>query len=57
MREHTELVYILQNRVEKGVVYFLGKIIFRDKLLLTFGRLDNILINFDSRNLEFLYFT
>ena len=22
MREHTELVYILQNRVEKGTVYF-----------------------------------
>ena len=23
MREHTELVYILQNRVEYGIVYFL----------------------------------
>ena len=22
MREHNELVYILQNRVEKGIVYF-----------------------------------
>ena len=22
MREHTELVYILQNKVEKGIVYF-----------------------------------
>ena len=29
MREHTELVYILQNRVEKGIVYFFLQIIFR----------------------------
>ena len=42
MREHIGLVYILQNRIEKGIVYFLKKIVFREILLLTFGYLDNI---------------
>ena len=42
MREHTELVYILQNGVEKGIVYFFWHIIFRAILLLTLGYLDNI---------------
>ena len=42
MREHIEFVYILQNRVEKGIVYFLWQIIFREILLLTLGCLDNI---------------
>ena len=48
MREHIELVYILQNRVEKGIVYFFSQIIFREILLLTLGCLDNIKICFDS---------
>ena len=46
MREHIELVYILQNRVEKGIVYFLWQIIFSAILLLTLGCLDNIYIFF-----------
>ena len=33
MREHIEMVYIQQNRVEKGIVYFFGQIIFRAILL------------------------
>ena len=51
MREHTELVYILQNRVEKGIVYFFSQIIFREILLLTLGCLDNIQIFFDSHKI------
>ena len=42
IREHVELVYVLQNRVESGIVYFLGQIIFRAILILTLGCLDNI---------------
>ena len=42
MREHIELVYILQNKVEKGIVCFFSQIIFRAILLLTLGCLDNI---------------
>ena len=42
MREHTELVYLLQNRVEKGDVYIFGQIIFRAILLLTLACLDII---------------
>ena len=47
-REHIELVYILQNRVEKGFVYFILQIIFRAILIFTLGCLDNVLIYFDS---------
>ena len=42
LREHIEFVYILQNRVEKGIVYIFRQIIFRANLLLTLGSLDNI---------------
>ena len=49
MREHIELVYILQNKVEKAIVYFFGQIIFRAILLLTLGCLDKIQIFFNSR--------
>ena len=42
VREHIELVYILQNRVEKGIVYFFRQIIFRAILFLTLVFLDNI---------------
>ena len=49
MREHTELVYILQNRVELGIVYFFLQILFRAILLLPLGYLDNIYIFFYSR--------
>ena len=43
-----ELVYILQNRVEKGISYFLWKIIFTAILILTLGCIDNMDIFFDS---------
>ena len=43
-----ELVYILQKRVEYGIVYFFRQIIFRGILLLTLGFLDHIYIIFDS---------
>ena len=42
MREHIELVYMPQNKVENGMVYFFGQIIFRAILLLTLGVVDNI---------------
>ena len=48
MRDHIELVYIHQNLVEKGIVYFFWQIIFRAILLLTLGSLDNIYIFIDS---------
>ena len=57
MREHIELVYILQNRVEKGIVYFFWHIVFRVILLLTLGCLDNIYIYLIPVEIEFLYFT
>ena len=48
MRDHIELVYILQNKVEKGIVYFVWQIIFRTIFLLTLGFIDNIYIYFVS---------
>ena len=36
IREHIEFVCILENRVEKGIVYFFWQIIFRAILLLKF---------------------
>ena len=48
MIEHIELVYVQQNRVEKGILYFFWEILFRANLLLTLGCLDNINILFDS---------
>ena len=48
LREHIELIYIIQKRVEKGIVYFFSQIIFRAILLLTLVCLDNIQIFFDS---------
>ena len=56
MREHIELVYIPQNRVEKGIVYFFWQIIFRATLLLTLGYLGNIYIFFYSRKFRILVF-
>ena len=56
MREHIELVYILQNRVEKGIVYFLCQILFREILLFTVGDLDDIYIFFDLRILRISVF-
>ena len=41
-RELIELVYILQNKVEKGIVYFVRQIIFRTILFLTLESQDNI---------------
>ena len=52
MREHIELVYILQNRVEKGIVYFLWHIKLRTISLLTLECLDNIYIFFYSRKIR-----
>ena len=43
-----ELVYIIQNRVEQGIVYFFLQIVFRVILFSTLGCLDNIEIVFDS---------
>ena len=37
MRENIELVYILQNKGEKGIVYFFWQIIFKAILLVTLG--------------------
>ena len=48
MRDHIDLVYILQNRVEKSIVYFLWQIIFRAILVLTLECLDNIKLFLDS---------
>ena len=48
MREHIELVYILQKKVEKGIVYFLTDYN-QSHFLLPLGRLDIIKIFFDSR--------
>ena len=56
MREHIELMYILKNRVEKGIVYFFCQIIFREILLLTFGSLDNICIFFNSLKIRISVF-
>ena len=42
IREHIELVYILQNRVEKGIEYFFLQIIFRAILFLSLWCLDYI---------------
>ena len=47
MREHIELLYILLNRVEKGIFYLFWQIIFRAFLLLLLGCPDNIYIFFD----------
>ena len=57
MRAQTELWYILQSRVEKGVVYFLWHIKLRAILFLTLGCLDHIEIFMIRVKLEFLYFT
>ena len=56
MREHIVLVHILQNGVEKGIVYFFWQIMFRAILLLTFGLLDNISIFFDSHKIRISLF-
>ena len=56
IREHIELVYILQNSVEKGIVNFFSQIILRAILVLTLGCLDNIQIFLIRVKLEFLYF-
>ena len=56
MREHIELVYILQNRVENGIVYVFWQIIFRAILLSTLGYLDNIYIFFYSRKIRISVF-
>ena len=48
MRAQTEFVYILQKRVEKGIVYIFSRSILREILFLTFGCLDNIYIFFYS---------
>ena len=56
MRDHIELVYILQKRVEKGIVYIFGQIILGAILLLTLKYLDNILIYFESCKIRILVF-
>ena len=56
MTEHIELVFILQNRIEEGIVYFFRQIIFRAILLLTLECLDNIYIFSDRVKLELWYF-
>ena len=56
MREHIEVLYILQKRLEKGIVYFFWQIVFRTILLLTLGCLDNIQISFYSRKIRISVF-
>ena len=56
MREHMELVYILQNKVEEGIVYFFSQIIFKAIMHLTLVCLDNIQIFFDSSKIRILLF-
>ena len=51
-----ELVYILQKRVEYGIVYFFWQIIFRAILFLRFGCVDNIYIFFNSRKFRISVF-
>ena len=48
MGEHIELVYILQKKVEKSIVYIFLQTTLRAILLLTLGCLDNIYNFFDS---------
>ena len=48
MREPIYLVDILQERVKKGIVYFLLHTMLCAILLLTLGCLDNMSIFFDS---------
>ena len=49
-------MYILQKRVEYGIVYTFGQNIFITILLLTLGCLDNIYIFFDSRKIRISVF-
>ena len=56
MREHIDLVYILQNKVKKGIVYFFSQFIFRANFLLTLERLVIIQICFDSRKIRISLF-
>ena len=56
MRELIDMVYILQNRVEKGIEYFLEQIFFRAILLLTLWYIDNIYIFFHPRQFRILIF-
>ena len=55
-RGHIELVYILQNRVEKGIVYFIWQIIFRAIFLLTLGCLDYTYIFLESLKYKIFLF-
>ena len=56
MIEHVELVYIPQNKVKKGIVYFFLEIIFRAILLLTLGCLNNIQTFLDPRKFRISLF-
>ena len=56
IREHIQLLYILQNIVEKGIVYFFLQIVFRAILLLTLRCLNFIQIYFDSCKIRILVF-
>ena len=56
MREHIELVYILQNRVELGMVYISNRL-FSEPVSFTIGAPSYHLDFFDSRKFEFWYFT
>ena len=56
MRELIDMVYILQNSVEKGIVYFFEQIFFRTILPLTLCYIDNIYIFFYPRKFRILIF-
>ena len=56
MRQLIDKVYILQNCVEKGIVYFLKQIFFRAILLLTLCYIDHIYIFFYLRKFRILIF-
>ena len=55
MTEHIVLVYKLQNRVEKGIVYF-SDILYSEQFFLTLGCVDNIYIFLDSRKIRISVF-
>ena len=56
MTEHSDSVYILQNRVELGIVYISNRLS-SDPISFTIGAPRYYLDPFDSRKFEFRYFT
>ena len=56
MREHIELVYILQNRVEKSIVYFFLTYYIQSHFVSNIGAPKKYLDFFDSRKIRISVF-